>query len=137
MIKLKEIIESFNEPIPPVLYHATFNALVPSIQKHGLIPHGTTIRNFDGAEWGVYLSDNESFAGSMVQAGTENEDIPDEWLDEVVICVIDTGKFDTSNLDKDPHVNMSAVEDEELPKSYIYKGTIPASAITEIKDFVE
>lgn len=118
--------------MPDTLYHATFNYLVPYIQKQGLVPGGTIFKNFEDIENGVYLSNDWLFAGSMAQA-TENPKIPDNWLDEIVVLTIYTKTLDLRKFDKDPNVNFSDVE--VSPKSYIYKGKIPPSAIGEIFDY--
>jgi hypothetical protein len=118
---------------PKYLFHATFNALVPSISSRGLIPGGVDCKNFEGCENGVYLSNDEGFAGSMIQS-TENEEIPVEWLEEIVIITIDVSQLDLSKIEKDPHVH-SSDEGEEIPESFIYKGTIPPTAIVSIDDF--
>jgi hypothetical protein len=137
MIKLKELLE---EPIPKYLFHATFNALIPNISSKGIVPGGEDYVNFEGIEKGVYLSNKADFAGSMVQ-NTENKNIPEEWFDEIVICVIDTTKLDPRKFDIDPNIAPQEDEyDDTIPAdttvySYIYKGIIPFSAITEIVDY--
>jgi hypothetical protein len=129
MIKLTDIIKEI-EYDEVSLYHATFNDLVPYIQRDGLVPNGKLFKNFEDIEWGVYLSNDWLFAGSMAQA-TENKNIPDRWLDEIVILAIDPKKLDLSKLEKDPQVNISSGD----TKSYIYKGIIPPIAIIEIFDY--
>lgn len=139
MIKLREIMEALSEPIPKFIFHATFNALIPEIKREGLIPHGRIFRNFEDIEWGVYLSNDKEFAGSMIEA-SENENIPEEWLDEIVICVIDTSLLDHNKFDKDPNINLTSDDQSAIPhdpavRSYIYKANIPPQAIKEIVDF--
>jgi len=131
IIKLKELLEKIDEEIPIILYHGTFNALVPEIELKGLIPFGTQYRNYEDIDEGVYLTNDWNFAGSMVES-TENTNIPDGWIEEVVILAIDTRKLDKSKFDKDPNVNMP--EDDEF-RSYIYRGNIPPDAIMEINDY--
>lgn len=133
MIKLKEILEN---PVPSILYHATFRALLNRIQKIGLIPHDdTVIHNFEGIEEGVYLSPESEYAGSMVEA-SENPNIPEEWFNDIIVMAINTTSLDMSKFDRDP--NVAPQEDEyddtvpadEIIYSYIYRGTIPPSAIS-------
>jgi len=135
MILLKNIVEDIEGPIPDVLYHATFNALIPSIYKKGIVPCGVKYQNFEGCERGVYISDDYGFAGSMIEGGSENEDIPDEWFDEIVVIIIDPQKIDMSKLEKDPHINLSATEDEIIPRSFIYRGIIPSNSFIEVVDY--
>jgi hypothetical protein len=134
MYRKPGVKEDINEEIPDVFYHATFNELIPSISNKGLVPGGIDYQNFEGCESGVYLSDDYSFAGSMIEGGSENEDIPDEWFDNIVVILIDPNKLDLTKMEKDPHVNISA-DDEHIPRSFIYKGIIPTSAFIEIVDF--
>ena len=129
MIKLKELLTGV---VPKLLFHATFNDLVPFIQSGGLIPNGKLFKNFEDIEWGVYLSSDDNFAGNMVQA-SENPKLPEKWFDEIVILVIDTSGLDPKKFDVDPNVNFS--DENVSPKSYIYKGIIPPSAIREIYDY--
>lgn len=131
------ITEALDKPIPRILYHATFNALVPNISNEGLIPLGKNFRNYEEIEWGVYLSDDKDFAGSMA-VSTENENIPEEWREQIVILVIDTSMLDKSKFDQDPHVQIAHAPSEhpsQVPRSYIYKGNIPYSAIKDIVDY--
>lgn len=128
-----------NTDIPPILYHGTFKALVKKIKKIGLIPGGGRIKNFTGIERGVYLGLDPEYAGSMVEA-SENEDIPEDWFDEIVILGINTSKLDLSKLDRDP--NVAPQEDEyndDIPPdptvySFIYRGSILPDAIVSIVD---
>lgn len=133
MIKLKSLLtEALHKSIPPVLYHATFNALIPRIQKLGLLPKDDEIlHNFEGIESGVYLAETDNEAGSFVEA-SENEKIPGYWFDEIVIISIDTSKLDISRFDVDP--NVIGHEGEDF-RPFIYRGTIPSSAFIDIKDY--
>jgi len=133
MILLKSLLtEALHKPIPPVLYHATFNALIPRIQKLGLLPKDDEIlHNFEGIESGVYLAEDENAAGSFIEV-SENPKIPEHWFDEIVIISIDTSKLDISKFDVDP--NVIAHEDEDF-RPFIYKGIIPSSTFIDIKDY--
>jgi len=131
MIRFKKIKEESDSYVPDVLYHATFNTLIPSISNKGIVPCGDGLQNFEGCESGVYLSDNMEFAESTIEA-SENKDIPEEWFNEIVIISIDTNKLDLSKIQKDPHVNMSAADDEEIPNSYIYRDVISTNSFIDI-----
>jgi len=132
MIKLKSLLlpEALTEDLPEYLYHATFNALIPEIQAEGLIPGGRDFRNYEDIDWGVYLSNDFDFAGSMTE-NTENENVPEKWLEEVVVIMLSTKNLDKSKFDSDPNVTLW----EGDTRAYIYRGIIPPSAIIEIVDY--
>lgn len=143
MIKLKDlIVENLNTTaIPDVLYHATFNALIPRIYQLGLLPKDDEIlHNFGGIEPGIYLAENAEYAASMVEA-SENENIPEEWFSKIVIIRINTKKLNLSKLDVDPNVLPQedeyddTVEPDSTVYSYIYRGTIPPSSFIDITDY--
>lgn len=142
MIRLKNLIreEFFRDDVPPLLYHATYKALLKNIKKHGIVPGGRRFRNFPECERGVYLGITPEYAGSMVEA-TENDNIPEEWLDDIIIFTVNTKTLNLSKLDRDP--NVLPQEDEynnetppdETVYSYIYKGIIPFSSIIDINKY--
>jgi hypothetical protein len=143
MIFLKDLISEafFSDDVPRILYHATFNALLPCIQSEGIIPGGNDFQNFTGIEKGVYLGLTPEYAVSMVEA-SENENIPEEWFGEIVVIAIDTSKLNLSKLDRDPNVAPQEDEyDDEIPAdetiySYIYRDRIPPSVFVEITDYI-
>jgi hypothetical protein len=117
--------------VPPILYHATFGENLKYIQQNGLQPLGGNegICAFPGCEMGVYLANNAPFAKSFVDVA-ENKSIPQDWFDDIVVLEIDVAQLDTQLLKKDPHMNMG---DNPLKySSYIYRGTIPISAIKNL-----
>lgn len=135
MIKLTELIEALHKPIPKILYHATFNQLLPRIESLGLLPKDEEIiHNFEGIEPGVYLDINPEAAGSYVEA-SDNPKIPEAWFENIVVIAIDTSKLDHTKFDVDPNVQIAADDDEEDMRPFIYRGTIPPSAFIEIKDY--
>ncbi len=123
--------DNYTKNIPPVLYHATWNPLIPAISNSGLGAE-RELRNFDGIEDGVYLAENVQEAISFVEA-SENEEIPDDWFEQIVVCEIDTTKLDLTKLKKDPNILMLGGEDYAY-RSFVYKAIIPLSAILAIKD---
>lgn len=140
MIKLKDILLEVLEDVPRLLYHATFKALLPSIKKRGIISGGSKYRNFDNTERGVYLGYSAEYAGSMVEA-SENDNIPEEWFDEIVILSIDTSKLNLDKLDRDPNVLPQEDEyNDEIPSddnvySYIYRDNVPFNAVIDISKY--
>jgi hypothetical protein len=135
MIKLKELLavrEVLHKPVPPILYHATFNALIPRISKMGLIPHDDTVlHNFDNIDRGVYLAEDPQSAGAFVET-SENEKIPEEWFDDIVIIAIDTSKLDISKFDVDPNVIPG---EGECNVPFLYRGIVPPTAFQDITDY--
>lgn len=142
MIKLKLLVNKILEQrtIPKILYHGTFNQLAISIERDGIVPGGNDIQNFIGIEKGVYLGLTPDYAGSMVEA-TENENIPEDWFDDIVIITIDTSKLDLTKLDRDPNVAPQEDEyDDSIPAdetiySFIYRDVISKDAIVSIIDY--
>ena len=140
MIKLKQLLFEVLEDVPRVLYHATFKALIPSIKRKGIISGGSKYRNFDSVERGVYLGYSADYANDMVEA-SENDNIPKEWFDEIVILTIDTSKLDLSKLDRDPNVLPQEDEyDDTVPPdetiySFIYRDNIPFNAVININKY--
>ena len=139
MIKLKDILFEVLEDVPRLLYHATFKALMPSIKKNRIISGDSKYRNIGGNEIGVYLGDSPEYAASMVEV-SENDNIPKEWFDEIVILTIDTSKLNLSKFDSDLNALPPVWQDEyddtvpldEDIYSFIYRDNIPFSAVVNI-----
>jgi len=126
----KNLKEIYKGGIPRYLYHATFWELTPSIFEKGIVSGGTQYINFIGNDPGVYLTPDKNLAVSFVET-SENEEIPKEWFDEIVILTIDLRKLDNKKLfEKDPHWNVG----KKVSKSFLYKGVIPPSAVIKMED---
>ena len=141
MIKLKDILNEVLDDVPRLLYLATFKALLPTIKQSGIISSDSKYRNIGGSERGLYLGDSPEYAASMVEV-RENDNIPKEWFDEIVILTIDTSKLNLSKLDSDPDVSPPNWQDEyddttpspdEPIYSFIYRDNIRFSAVVNIK----
>ena len=135
MIKLKNILnEIYEGGIPRFLYHATVRKLTPSIFKKGLLPNGIEYHmyKFSMEEPGVYMSSDKQFAISMVETADEDSsNIPEEWFEDIVVLFIDIHKLDNKKLfEKDPRFRGI----EKDPKSFLYRGIIPPSAIMRMED---
>ena len=102
-----------------VLYHATYGAFVDSIMKNGLGGSGAQTQWEDSLPGHVYLAKDPSVAESHAEA---NEEVPDEYIDDIVVFAIDTSKLDMDKLGDDPNV----MDDDS---TLAYKGVIPASAL--------
>ena len=102
-----------------VLYHATYGAFVDSIMKNGLGGAGAQQQWEDSKPGYVYLARDPEVAESHAEA---NEEVPDEYIDDIVVFAIDTSKLDMDKLDDDPNI----MDDDS---TLAYKGVIPTSAL--------
>lgn len=94
----KENIE--NKDNLKYLYHATYLPLLESIKKIGL--GGTTQTYWEDSKPGVvYLSTDKDVAISYAEA---NENVPDDWLDSIVVITIEFDKLDPNYLEIDENV---------------------------------
>jgi len=134
MIKLSKLLnEALHKTVPEVLYHATFNALIPRIQSMGLLPEDDAIlHNFEDIDPGVYLAEDPNAASSYVEV-SENPKIPEDWFNEIVVIAIDTSTLDKNKFDVDPNVIPFEGDDDFRP--FIYRGIIPPSSFIEIVDY--
>lgn len=114
---------------PSVLYHATYEPLVNSILHHGIVPGGKEFKNFDWSKDFVYLAAAKNNAISFIES-SENENIPEEWFDQIVALAVDVSKLDKSKLTSDEHWNPDITDEEDGWQSYQYMGIIPPNAIT-------
>ncbi len=115
---------------PDVLYHATYGAFVGSILQKGLIPRYTCI--WDYCEYGVYLASDSHVARSYPETA---DNVPDEYLDNIVVFSVDVNSLDKNKLETDPNM----LEDEPIwgePKGYIstwiYRDTIHPTLLREL-----
>ena len=113
--------------VPQYLCHATFRSNVQSIWEKGLLPNHE-VCNFNWCEKGVYLCSDLELAKSFVEA-SENPNISNEQIDNLIVLFIDTATLDKTKLDNDPNMR-----DEAIGKScFIYRGIIPPSSIEQFK----
>ena len=112
---IEEIIIEASDP----LYHATYRPFLDSIRKNGLGGKGAQTQWEDSKPGYVYLAKDPEVAMSHAEA---NEEVPDEYIENIVVLKIDTNKLDPNNLEDDPNV----IEDDS---TLAYKGVIPISAI--------
>ena len=93
-----------------ILYHATYKPLLAQIRREGLRPP-------------VYLSSDrdqaESFAEVPVTTGGDEKDIPDEWLDQIVVLAVDAFQLEKAELEVDPYYRS-----KESP-TFVYYDVIP------------
>ena len=102
------------------LYHATYRPLIRSIKKHGLGGKASRYRWCDSKDGVVYLATDAGVAESYAEV---NEEVPEEWTDDIVIFCVDSDSLDNDKLFIDDNVldnDGSTLE---------YHGVIPYSAL--------
>ena len=102
-----------------VLYHATYEPFLKSIMANGLGGAGAQQQWEDSKPGYVYLARDPEVAESHAEA---NEEVPDEYIDNIVVLAVDTSKLDMDNLEDDPNV----LDDDS---TLAYKGVIPSAAL--------
>jgi hypothetical protein len=117
---IKEIITEASG----TLYHATYKPFLDSIMKNGLGGSGAQTQWEDSKPGYVYLAKDPEVARSHAEA---NEEVPDEYIDDIVVLSIDTSQLDQNNLEDDPNV----MDDDS---TLAYKGVIPTSAFVINED---
>lgn len=122
-MRINEIITEADEVIP-MLYHATYKPFLDSIMKNGLGGSGAQTQWEDSKPGYVYLAKDPEVARSHAEA---NEEVPDEYIDDIIVLSIDTSQLDQNNLEDDPNV----MDDDS---TLAYKGIIPASAFVITED---
>jgi len=123
MIKLKEIL---TQEIPEYFYHATYKELLPSIKKYGLDSGKSTSNWDDSKPYAVYLANDPYVAESYAE---ESEEVPDDWIDEIIILKIKSNNLDISKMHDDENV----ISDEPSD-TFEYHGTIPWNVIEIYND---
>jgi len=104
--------------VPKTLYHATYKPLLNKIKTLGL---GNTKRtNWQDSKAGVvYLSEDPYVAESYAETA---EEVPETWLDEIVILQIDTTNLNVTDFFIDRNnLNADTIE---------YHGIIPSEYIS-------
>ena len=125
MIKLVNLLrESAN--MPPVLYHATYKPLLSKIKEKGLDTRDSKKAWDDSTPGYVYLAKDFEVAASYAES---SEQIPDEWLDQIIVLTIDAKKLDSDKLFIDQNVQDNEGDTLE------YRGVIPFSAITKVTNY--
>lgn len=98
--KIQEQSESIDNNDIKYLYHATYKQLLGSIKRHGL---GATKQTYwtDSKPGVVYLSTDEDVAVSYAEA---NENVPEEYIDNIVVLKIPFDSLDPNFLFIDENV---------------------------------
>lgn len=104
-------------------YHATYLEHLPSIINNGLGPTPDDNKNYDRSkDNAVYLSIDPHVAESFADTA---EDVPEAWLDEIVVIQIPADRLDLTKLSVDANIILS---EGEAPFSFEYAGTIPVTS---------
>lgn len=119
-MRIREVIREASG----TLYHATYKPFLDSIMKNGLGGSGAQTQWEDSKPGYVYLARDPEVARSHAEA---NEEVPDEYIDNIVVLSIDVGQLDQDNLEDDTNV----MDDDS---TLAYKGVIPASAFVITED---
>lgn len=102
------------------LYHATYKPKLKSINEHGLGGAPKIKRNWSDSKKGVvYLAYDPNIAESYAES---SDNVPEHYLDQIVILKIDTNQLDKDKLRMDENV----IDGKDTLE---YHGVIPPSAI--------
>lgn len=107
-----------------VLYHATYKPLLESIKNKGL---GNTTQTFwsDSKPGVVYLAYDPDVAVSYAEV---NEEVDEDWLDQIILLSIPIDKLDIDKLEYDKNVR------DKNNDTLEYHGIIPWSNL-EVVDY--
>jgi hypothetical protein len=106
------------------LYHATYKPHLKKIMQYGLGGSPKIRKNWEDSKQGVvYLAYDANVAESYAES---SDDVPESYLDNIIILRIDTSKLDRNNLKRDQNV----IDGEDTLE---YHGIIPPDAIERIK----
>jgi len=120
MKTFKKFLENKELNLPEYLYHATYKPYLDSIMKHGLGGYQQK-KNYEDSESGkVYLALDPEVARAYAETSDE---VPEDWLDNIVVLTIDTGKLDKELIGSDRNVQDNNGDTLE------YKGIISPNAI--------
>lgn len=105
--------------LPDILFHATYEPRLKSIQEHGL--GATDLKNWDDSKFGVvYLAVSSDVARSYAET---SDMVPEDWLDTIVVLRINTALIDRDRLAIDGNVL------DNDGDTLQYEGVIPWAAI--------
>lgn len=120
---------SLNEKLSQdYLYHATYKELLPLIKKEGL--GGSSSKpNWEDSKSGViYFARTPEIAESYAETA---ENVPEEWLDDIIILRVDKNVLDSDKLFYDKNV---LTYDDEEKDTFEYHGIVNFSDIDIIAD---
>lgn len=106
------------------LYHATYEDLIPSIERLGLGGSSSGYEWTDSKEGVVYLASSPEIAISYAEA---NDEVPESWLDNIVVLMVDSNKLDQDKLMHDQNVQ------DNDGSTYEYHDVIPFRFLTLVE----
>jgi hypothetical protein len=116
-----------NIEVPKYLYHATYRPLLKKIKLEGLGGPSSKPQWEDSKKGVVYLALDSEVAYSYAEtAFDENEDLPEEWYEKIIVLKINTENLDKSKFFLDKNVldnDGSTVE---------YYGVIPFESVVKV-----
>lgn len=104
------------------LYHATYSRLLPSIKKLGLVP-GKRKNWQDSKPYAIYLASDEYEAESYAE---EAENVPDSWIDSIIVYRVSVKDLDKSKLKRDENV-------QDGTTTFEYHGEIPFNLLERVQ----
>lgn len=104
---------------PQYLYHATYGKVMDSIREHGLDNRHGQLAWQDSKLGVVYLAYNPYEAESYAET---SEDVPEDWLDDIIVLKVNICKLDKSRLHRDNNVIGGET-------TFEYHGVIPYDAV--------
>ena len=118
--------ESENSMNSPYLYHATYKPLLKKIKEHGLDTIMSKKAWDDSIPGYVYLALDPEVAGSYAES---SEEVPDEWIDNIVILKINRYYLNQDKL----YIDQNVIDNEG--DTLEYRGVIPWESIIGIEEY--
>ena len=119
------LFESWIESQSPYLYHATYKPLLKKIKEHGLDTKMSKKAWEDSIPGYVYLALEPDVAFSYAES---SEEVPDEWIDQIIILKIDRESLDQDKLFTDQNVL------DNVGDTLEYRGIIPWEYVVDTED---
>lgn len=140
--ELKEDYENHNSEIfgTDFLYHATYEPYWEEIQKDGFISGGKHCNWQELSKPNlIYLARDPEVAVSYCET---NEEVPEEFLDEIVVLKIDINKLnlDSLNIDENVAYSYDGPTDPDYPETwqeFQYEEKIPVGILTRIDSILD
>lgn len=115
--------ESENSIKSTYLYHATYKPLLKKIKEHGLDTRMSKKAWEDSIPGYVYLALEPDVAFSYAES---SEEVPEEWIDKIIVLKIDRESLDQSKL----FIDQNVIDNEG--DTLEYRGIIPWESIIGI-----
>lgn len=106
-------------------HHATYKPLLKKIKEHGLDTRMSKKAWEDSIPGYVYLALEPDVAFSYAES---SEEVPDEWIDQIIILKIDRESLDQDKLFTDQNVL------DNVGDTLEYRGIIPWEYVVDTED---